>query len=283
MSHSNRRTFLSLLAGSAFGAGLVSTAWAQDDAKLTRGFEVSIKPFTTGVEVARQLAVWEMEIQMKSMRMITLELPDASGKKVPQQVWYLPYRTISRPIIKNQAQIELIPVNELDPVPGPPMFIPQLTLVTYEDPQTEIPVQILIDRPIPSASLAINKIERPDRPDTTFLDSVSVVRSVPDPVAADTNDQPWIYGCATWTGVDPKTDFFKVIFQGFSNVYELRGEGDEQRAWRKVMVQRFTSRGDEFDPTQKEFGFDRPPFWEYQPDKRTKAEIAAERSAAAGM
>ncbi len=284
MSHSHRRAFLSLLFGAAVGPGLASSLWAQEEATLTRGFEVTIKPYTTGTEVARQLAVWEMEVQMKPMRMITLDLPNEKQEMVPQQVLYLAYRTIPRPIIKNETLVDITPVNELDPSPGPNMFIPQLTLVTYEDPKTEIPLEIHVDRPLPVAIPAINKIERPARPDTRFLDSVSVTRPVPDPIAADAPEQPWIYGVATWTGVDAKTDFFKVILQGFSNVYEIRGEGDEQRAWRKVMVQRFTSRGDEFDPNQREFEFDRKPFWEYQPDKKSKSEIARDRAQAkAGM
>ncbi len=274
MSPLDRRSFLSLLFGSAVGVGLVPPVWAQE-AALDRGFKVAIKPYTTGVEVARQLHVWEMEIQMKAMRMVMSPVP---GKTEPQQVWYLAYRALPRPIIKNTVGEDTNPVNTLDPPPGPALFIPQVTLVTYENRQTELPVEIHTDRVLPTAVKKINTIERPDIPARTFLDAVSVVRPVPAPVAAKDPEQPWIYGVATWSGVDPKSDFFKVIFQGFSNVYEIRGEGDEKRTWRKVLVQKFTSRGDEFDPTQQEFEFDGKPFWEYQPDKQSKAEIAAERA-----
>ena len=274
MSSFDRRSFMSMLFGSAMGVGLVPQVWAQE-AALNRGFVVAVKPYTTGVEVARQLHVWEMEVQMKPMRMIMSPVP---GKTEPQQVWYLAYRAIPRPIIKNTVGEDTNPVNTLDPPPGPAMFIPQLTLVTYDDRETEIPIEIHVDRALPAAVKKVNTIERPDIASRTFLDTVSVVRPVPEPVAADVPEQPWIHGVATWSGVDPKSDFFKVIFQGFSNVYEVRGEGDEQRTWRKVLVQKFTSRGDEFDPTQQEFEFDGKPFWEYQPDKQSKAEIAAERA-----
>lgn len=274
MSPLDRRSFLSLLFGSAVGVGCVPSLWAQE-AALDRGFVVAVKPYPTGVEVARQLHVWEMEVQMKPMRMIMVPTP---GKKEPQQVWYLAYRAIPRPIIKNTVGTDTDPVNTLDSPPGPALFIPQLTLVTYEDRETEIPVEIHVDRVLPAAVKRVNTIERPDIASRTFLDSVSTVRPVPDPVVATAPEQPWIYGVATWSGVDPKSDFFKVIFQGFSNVYEVRGEGDEQRTWRKVLVQKFTSRGDEFDPTQHEFEFDGKPFWEYQPDKKSKAEIASERA-----
>ncbi len=273
MSPLDRRSFLSLLCGSVLGVGLSADLGAEE-AALDRGFEMAVKPLTTGSEVARQLSVWEMEVQMKPMRMVMGSVP---GHAEPQQVWYLAYRAIPRPIIKSTVGADTDPVNMLDPSPGPPMFIPQLTLVAYDDRKTEIPVAIHVDHVLPAALKQINTIERPVLAEQTFLDSISVVRAVPEAVAADIPEQPWIHGVATWDGVDAKTDFFKVIFQGFSNVYEVRGEADQQRTWRKVLVQKFTCRGDEFDPTQREFEFDGKPFWEYQPDKQTKAQIAAKR------
>lgn len=273
----DRRLFLRMLAGSAASIGLLPALWAEDPV-LERGFTVAAKPYTTGVEVARQLQIWEMEIQMKPMRMIMSPTPT---QKEPQQVWYLAYRVIPRPILKSTVGAETDPVNVLDPPPGPPLFIPQLTLVTYDDRKTEVPVEIHVDSVIPAAVKKVNTIERPVTPEQAFLDTISVTRPVPEPVAADVPEQPWIYGVATWSGVDPRTDFFKVIFQGFSNVYEVRGEGDDRRTWRKVLVQKFTSRGDEFDPTQREFEFDGQPFWEYQPDKKTSAENAAVQPVAA--
>ena len=273
MSTIGRRSFMSLVLGSTVGFGLSSQLFAAEG-ELDRGFVMAAQPFTTGVEIARQMEIWEMEVQMKPMRLIMTDVP---GQKGPQQVWYLAYRALPRPIIKSDIGTDVDPVNELDPAPGPPMFIPQMTLVTFNDRKTEIPVQIHIDRVLPSATKQINTIERPATPEQAFLDSVSVVRPVPEPVPADAPEQPWIYGVCTWTGVDPRTDFFKVILQGFSNVYEVRGEGADRRTWRKVLVQKFTSRGDEFDPTQTEFEFDGKPFWEYQPDKKSKAELTAEK------
>ena len=129
MSSFSRRSFMNVLFGSALGWGLGPSLWAEDSA-LDRGFVVAVKPYTTGVEIARQLAVWEMEVQMKLMRMITVAVP---GAEEPQQVWYLAYRAIPRPLIKSSVGVDVDPVNTLDPPPGPPMFIPQMTLVTYDD------------------------------------------------------------------------------------------------------------------------------------------------------
>lgn len=282
MPHFDRRSFVKLAFGSAFGvavgSGLSSGLHGADDIVLDRGFVVAAKPYTTGAEIARQMHVWEMEVQLKSMRLIMAPIP---GNPKPQQVWYLAYRAIPRPILKNTVGEDTDPVNTLDPPPGPPMFIPQLTIVTYDNRETEVPVQIVVDRVLPAAMKMANTIERPESPERSFLDSVSIVQPVPEPVPADVPEQPWIHGVASWSGIDARTDFFKVIMQGFTNVYEVRGEGDERRTWRKVLVQKFTSRGDEFDPTQREFEFDGKPFWEFQPDKKSHVEIAADRATAA--
>ena len=275
MSSFDRRSFMSMLLGSAAGVGLGTRLWAADPV-LERGFVVAIKPYTTGVEIARQNQIWEMEVQFKPMRFVTTNVP---GKKETEQVWYLAYRAITRPLVKSEVGADVDPVNATDPPPGPHLFVPHMTLITYDDPATEIPAQIIVDRVLPGAVKKINVVERPDSPEHAYLDAVSIVRKVPDPVPVDAELQPWINGVATWSGVDPKTDFFKVIFQGFSNVFEVRGEGDEKRTWRKVLVQKFSRRGDEFDPDQLEFKFEDKPFWEYQPDKKSKADLAAERAA----
>ncbi len=273
MSPIDRRSFMSLILGSSVGLGLSSSLFAVDG-ELDRGFIMSVPPFTTGVEIARQQDIWEMEVQMKPMRLIMAQVP---GQAEPQLVLYLAYRAIPRPIVRSDIGADVDPVNGLDPSPGPQMFIPQMTLVTFSDRKTEIPVKMHVDRVLPQAIKPINVIERPATPDQMFLDAVSVVRPVPEPVATDAPDQPWIYGVSTWTGVDPRTDYFKVILQGFSSVYEIRGQGAERRTWRKVLVQKFASPGDELDPTQEEFQFDGKPYWEYQPDKKSKAELTADK------
>ncbi len=104
-----------------------------------------------------------------------------------------------------------------------------------------------------------------------FRDSVSLVDEVPDPVPADAENQPWIYGVATWRGVSPETDFLKVVILGFSNGYELSGDENAPRAWRKGIEQHFTRLGDEFDQTLREFAFNGPPTWLYIPDEALSA------------
>ena len=89
----------------------------------------------------------------------------------------------------------------------------------------------------------------------------------------------WIYGVATWRNIDPETDFFSVTLRGFSNGYEIRpGPDGNPVVWRKSIVQKFTRRGDRFDPTQREFALDGEPQWVYLPDPAAEVEDAAAAS-----
>jgi hypothetical protein len=246
-------------------------------AQLDRGFTQIVPSTATGVEINRQRDLWVMEVQFKRVRIVWVEFTDpATGEKVTEPVWYLPYRAIPRPL-PSIDDTATSPQNDLDEPLGGSQFIPEFTLMTYdhpdpEHPENEIPIQTLMDEVIPEALPIINEVERPnDQPGyPRFLDSVSLVQEVMAPVPADAEVQPWIYGVATWRGVDPETDFFKIQMQGFSNGYELSGEA-VPRPGRKTIVQRFTRLGDEFDLTLREYAFDGEAHWIYVPDEGLNA------------
>lgn len=243
-------------------ASLTHTVFAQSN----RGFDMAAKPSANNDEMVRQSDMWVMEIQFKKPRLVYVE-QNVPGSNQPelQEVWYLAWRSIVRPL-PQAADDPSLPVNPEDAKPGPTQFIPQFLLVTYDNPQTEIPIQTLPDQIIPGAMMKIRKIET--RPGSTveYKDSVSVIQDLPDSTPVDADEQNWIYGAATWSGVNKDTDFFKVIAQGFSNGYEIKAEGDQAQVWRKVLVQKFTRPGDQFDPNLREFNFDGEPVWTYQPD-----------------
>lgn len=231
-------------------------------AQLERGFAKSVEAYGTIQELVRQPDLWIMEVQFKPMRMVYVDVRDPkTGTVQKEQVWYLVYRCINRPL-NSRPDDDVAPVNELDPLPGPRMFTPQFTLITYDNPKSEVPVEIRLDEVVPEAMPAILKVER-----MKLLNAVEVYQEVPAPVAADAEQQPWIYGVAMWRSIDPETDFFKVIAKGFSNGYELRpGTDGQQAAWRRVIIQKFSRPGDRFDPNQGEFEFDGNPTWVMQPD-----------------
>jgi hypothetical protein len=239
-------------------AGSLSTAQAQ----VTRGFDRTAPAKMVNEEQVRQPDLWMMEVQFKPMRMVWIDgVNPQTGQATREQIWYLPWRAIRRPLVGREVP-DVAPVNQLDPLPGPMQFIPQLTLVTYDNPQSEVPSQILPDVILPSAMEQIRRIER-----ANILNSVDVVQNLPEATPVDAEEQNWIYGAATWRGVDPETDFFKVIFSGFSNGYEAKTADDgAKQIWRKVILQRYARPGDRYDPNQREFQFVGQPEWAFQPD-----------------
>jgi len=254
-------------------AGLLATPFVFNfadsaAADVSRGYVRVIPILATGEERNRQRDLWVLEVHLKQMRMIAVDITNPVTKqKSTELVWYLAYKMVNRPISGQQDDSDTRPVNELDPVPQKPKFIPEFTLVTYDNPNSQIPDHTYMDEVLPQAVAAINRIEARRLSDPLLKDSVSVIRDLPAPAAGYDENTEWIYGVATWRNVDPDTDFFKVIIGGVSNGYERRpGPGGEELLWRKVLVQRFTRRGDRFDPDQIEFNFDGDPIWEYQPD-----------------
>lgn len=237
-------------------------------AQATRGFSQVAEVLATGEERNRQRDLWVLEVHFKPMRMIFVDITDPkTNEKRRDQIWYLAYKMVNRPISGQQDDTDTRPVNELDPIPQRPKVIPEFTLIAYDNPQTEIPNAVYMDEVLPEAVAAINRIETRRPSDPLLKDTVSVIRDLPDPAEKGDDNAEWIYGVATWRNVDPDTDFFKVIVSGISNGYERRtGPGGEDLLWRKVLIQKFDRRGDRFDPEQIEFEFNGAPTWDYQPD-----------------
>lgn len=242
--------------------------------ELPRGFAKKLAAYATGEERNRQTDLRVMEVQFKPMRMVWVELTDPrTGTKSRKEVWYLVYRCIPRPTPARADETDTRPINSVDPSPRVDHFVPEMVLTTYDDPANPIPLKSHLDQVQPEALEAIRRVEQ--RPEWMFSkrsieNAMSVIQPFPAPTPEETaaEDVDWIYGVATWTGVDPETDFFQVTMRGFSNGFELRpGPDGANQPWRKVIVQKFSRRGDRFDPTQKEFEFDGDPAWDYQPDE----------------
>lgn len=254
-------------------AGLPATAFVpvwgtRASAQVTRGFDQRLYAIASGEEIQRQPDLWVFEIHFKPMRMIFVNTTDPqTGETSRDQVWYLAYRTVNRSLAARQDDSDTTPVNVLDPLPGAPRFIPEFTLATYEQQGSESPERVALDVIIPEAVDRINQIERRRTTEAPFLNTVDIVQPLPETFAEDEENPDWLYGVATWRNIDPETDFFSITMRGFSNGYELReGPDGQQVVWRRCIVQKFTRRGDRFDPTQTEFEFDGRPQWIYLPD-----------------
>lgn len=241
---------------------------------LNRGFVKTVPAYATGEERNRQTMLRVMEVQFKPMRLIWMDVTDPrTGVKQRQAVWYLVYRCVVRPSSGRLDDTDTRPVNVLDPPPRPSYFIPEFLLTTFSGPNYEVPTATHLDQILPEALEPIRRIEQ--RPDSLFTrrkieHGLGVIQPFPDPVPLETPEEEldWIYGVATWTGIDPRTDFFEVTMRGFSNSYELRPDPDgELRPWRRVITQRYILRGDEFDLNQREFEFNGAATWDFQPDE----------------
>lgn len=255
---SSRLLYSTVLTGVAVFSAAVGPSARCCQAQVTRGFNRTADATATYNEANRQRDLWMMEVQMKPVRLAWVRTVDKDGNVRLENIWYMAYRAINRPLsvdVTNPAD----PINTYDPLPGPPQFVPAFDLVVYDDPDTEIPSQIVRDEVLPQAMDEIREVEG-----TAFKDSVSVVQDLPEPTPADAEDQQWIYGIAMWRNVDPETDYFKVILRGFSNGYEESADGGQIS--RKVVIQKFKRPGDRFDPNLKEFAYDGLPVWTYQPD-----------------
>ena len=227
---------------------------------VNRGFVIDSSARATGMELAAQPEFWMMEIKMKPMRMMAVELTDPrTGEKKRELVWYLVYQAIRRPQEKPAVNEELIPQNDAEPEPGPPLFVPEFVLVGNDDNTTKV----YYDEVLPEAQAAIQKRER-----TTLKNSVEAIGPVPPAPTDGAAEPPAIFGVATWRGIDPQTDYFTVYLTGFSNGYKLGKDPDGKPLMlRKTLVQKYWRPGDEIDQSEIEFKPVEEPQWIYRAEE----------------
>ena len=196
----------------------------------------------TLAEMARNVVfrgdVYCLDFAFKPVRMI-----DVGG----QTVWYMLYRVRYlggelRPQVEPDkynnevfAQPTTVPAGSAEQMPG--RFLPLFHLkVRNLNLGTEY-----LDQIIPGAKAAIAAKERVGRP---LYDSVEV-QTMPIKLWRDTDTfDNSVWGVATWTNVDPRTDFFSVLVTGLTNAQQLKQEGNEIKYLQKTLVLNFSRPGD---------------------------------------
>ncbi|GIX05258.1 MAG: hypothetical protein KatS3mg114_1127 [Planctomycetaceae bacterium] len=211
--------------------------------------EVRLEALATGEELTAQPNLWVMEVYVRPLRMIVVELTDPqTGVKQPQNVWYLPYRAINRRL--TQRTPTEAPVNDTDPSVLPPRFVPEFVLIA---PDID-PPSILHDEILPEALEVIQRRER-----RILNDSVNIIRDVPPPLDSQqpAEADQIIEGVATWRGVPPQADRYIVYAMGFSNGLK-RGQAPDGTPYlmRKTIEMRFWRPGDEFELREREIRFE---------------------------
>ena len=248
MSCLNRRQFLEstcLTAGACLTWGSAS-AWGA----VAPGVETKAAPVITGEERNLQPDIWALEVNFKPLRLIRVDLPDArTGKTTPRMIWYIVYRVVNRPADgTSPAQSEEAAKR--------PIFVPEFTLVTEDEGAQKV----YLDRVMPVAQAAINKRERHH-----YKNSVEIVGPIPPITPLKAKLDKSLDGMATWRGIDPATDHFKVYMTGFSNGYRtIAGPNGEEVVQRKTLVQQFWRPGDRFEQHEAEIRIVGAPQWIYR-------------------
>jgi hypothetical protein len=228
-----------LLALGTWGALMSADASAQ----APRRNEIRISPFADGEERASQPKLWVLEVYMKPMRLIPVELTDpTTGEKKLEYVWYITYRAVHRKSVERTDPEA--PENQFDEPVSPPLFIPEFTLVVTDNDRHEE----YTDQVIPEALAAINKREKGN-----YKSSVGVVGPLPEANDPGAGYDHAIQGVAMWKGIDPDADRYTVYMTGFSNGYrKFDGPDGTPVVQTKTIRQRYWRKGDRFEQNEAE-------------------------------
>ena len=223
----------------------------------TRGFDIHLAPAATGEELSTIAQFWALDVDMKPMRMIVVNVRDPeTGEMRRERIWYLVYRANNRPVEARVRPQDRTPVNVEDSMPTP-IFAPDFTLVTNDGGKQQIYEDVII----PEAQAAIERRERMDLKNT-----VEIMGPLPEAVAeGEESADTTLNGVAMWRGIDPHTDYFTIYATGFSNGYRLvAGPGDEPLAERRTIMIEYWVPGDELRENEREFRIQGDPTWIYR-------------------
>jgi len=200
--------------------------------------------------------VWYLEFTFKPVRMIWVDVPQATGNAQRKLIWYMIYR------VKNTGG-HLSPIKAKDgeytteTFSQDVRFFPQF-VIEAPDYKKEY-----LDRLIPVAVEAIQQREDPNR---KLLNSVEI-STQPIPTSTDRVDRS-VWGVATWEDLDPRIDAFSVYVRGLTNAYRWRDKpggfkkGDPPGTGRvlthKTLVLNFWRPGDEFVEDKRIIRFGAP-------------------------
>src|SRR5262245_38182198 len=256
---------------------------------------VSSTVYERSQTVLLRRTIWNLEFSFKPMRMIQVDVPQASGRMQRQLVWYMVYRVRNlgnhlKP--KGLVTPELLAAAEskdpseevvelLDPgVPESKELYEKFKDYTDEveifgqktDKLRFFPHFVLhsteykkeyLDRVIPAALGPIKAREFPGRPDQVLHNSLTI-SEVPIAKSDDMNDNS-VWGVVKWTNIDPRIDYFVVYVQGLTNAYKFEhppgaykpGDppGSGRRLLKKTLQLNFWRPGDTVDPKEEEIQF----------------------------
>ena len=201
--------------------------------------------------------VWTLEFAFKPLRMIEVDVPQATGKMQRKRLWYMVYRVKNngghlRPVAqKDTFDHETYTTEKVDfPVRFYPHFVLECQVLidgTYER-------KAYLDRLLPIAGEAIR--ERED-PSIQFLNSVEMMQTeVP---VSDARTDRSVWGYVLWEEIDPRTDYLSIYVQGLTNAFRFEDLGDGTRRYTyKTLQLNFWRPGDSVYEHEKEIRYGVP-------------------------
>ncbi len=196
-----------------------------------------------GKNVTFRGPVYCLEFAFKPVRMIELDIPTATGIQ-RKNVWYLLYRV-------RYLGGDLQPKSEQDQFNNQVFALPEAVSAKWVRcfPVFTLDAKGLnqryVDQVVPSVKKAIAIKERVGKP---IYDSVEIQRLKID-ISTPTEDHA-VWGLATWTEVDPRTDFFSVEVRGLTNAQRIESGGNQLKYLQKTLVLNFSRPGDTVNETE---------------------------------
>lgn len=160
--------------------------------------------------------VWELELSFKPMRMLAVDIPQATGKMQRKLVWYMVYRISNRGLARRpKANADELGQEtfSIERVNFPTRrFFPHFVLESREYKKA------YMDRIIPAAQKAIQAREKPGQ-NIKLHNSIEMTRlNIP---LSDERIERGVWGVVTWEDVDPRIDFFSVYVRGLTNAFHF--------------------------------------------------------------
>jgi len=240
----------------------------RSDASLSREPLLNTKSRTL-YEMAKDVPfrreVWCLELSFKPLRMMYVDVPQASGKMQRKLIWYMVYR------VRNTG-VGIVPEEQddgnfttVDAPPQPHRFIPQFVLSSQDtDSQGDRVRKAYLDRLVPSAMPVIERREMSGR---KLLNSVEMAEQILDPESG--RAQGGLWGVAIWEDVDPAIDYFSVYVGGLTNAYLWKDApegfqkgdppGKGRKFLRKTLQLNFWRPGDEISENEREIRYGAAP------------------------
>jgi hypothetical protein len=208
-------------------------AWSAPD--FEGGSPNFASPSETLIEMGRNVTlrhpIWALEFSFKPMRTIEVTIPQKSGVIQKKLVWYLIYRLryvggdLLPELDENQKEAG-VPVAPKQVVFKSVRFLPRFVMINTQT-GAEQDSRIL--------SSALPRIAERERIGKPILDTFQIARRDISPSLNDEDKSIW--GVATWTDVDPRTDFFIVQVKGLTNAYRLKMDEAGNRTFQRKTLQ----------------------------------------------